>query len=203
MPNMWTRWLIACLSLAGCGAGSASEAEQARTMDSAGVVDSAFTPEEQFRRFTEGLEVPAELAGGSASREALVRRYVDALQSHDTSAIRDMTLSRAEFAYLHYPGSPYARPPMRGSGAGVVPDPAKQRKGNCSCFAEIWRRGAWLPFAPVRPRSRGAERCPHVDRLRRRGKVWRAGHDCIPPLRDNHGAKGSVEVCVIRKPTLT
>jgi hypothetical protein len=113
MPNMWTRWLIACLSLAGCGAGSASEAEPARTMDSPGVVDSAFTPEEQLRRFTEGLEVPAELARGSASREALVRRYVDALQSHDTSAIREMTLSRAEFAYLHYPGSPYARPPMR------------------------------------------------------------------------------------------
>ncbi len=113
MPNMWTRWLIACLSLAGCGAGSASEAEPARTMDSPGVVDSAFAPEEQFRRFTEGLEVPAELAGGSASREVLVRRYVEALQSHDTSAIREMTLSRAEFAYLYYPGSPYARPPMR------------------------------------------------------------------------------------------
>jgi hypothetical protein len=32
-----------------------------------GVVGSAFAPEEQLRRFTEGVEVPTELAGGSTS----------------------------------------------------------------------------------------------------------------------------------------
>jgi hypothetical protein len=99
--------------VAGCGVGSAEETDRAITSNPPAVVDSVFAPAEQLRRFREGLAVAGTLSGGATSREALVRRYVEALQSHDTSAIREMTLSRAEFAYLYYPGSRYTRPPMR------------------------------------------------------------------------------------------
>ncbi|MEJ7809040.1 MAG: hypothetical protein WKG32_01355 [Gemmatimonadaceae bacterium] len=56
-------------------------------------------------------DTPAVLAGGAASRSALVRRYVSALERSDTAALRALHLTRGEFAYLVYPSSPFARPP--------------------------------------------------------------------------------------------
>jgi hypothetical protein len=76
------------------------------------VVDSILPVEEELRRFRAGLsERPAVLSGGAPSREALVRRFLHALAGADTSALRAMLLSRAEFAYLVYPTSPYSRAP--------------------------------------------------------------------------------------------
>lgn len=77
------------------------------------IVDSIIAPEEELRRFQEGLTAPVRLAGGAAARETLVRRFVERLAAKDTAALRAMTLSRAEFAYLIYPGSGYTRPPYR------------------------------------------------------------------------------------------
>jgi hypothetical protein len=67
---------------------------------------------ELLRRFREGLgPAPEALAGGAGSREALVRRFVRAVETRDSAAFRAMMLTRAEFAYLYFPESPLARAP--------------------------------------------------------------------------------------------
>lgn len=106
-------WLLGAIAgLAACDSTSAREAQIQHSRPGV-VVDSAFTPEEQLRRFQVELPRVAALVGGATERDVLVRRYVRALETHDTSAIREMTLSRAEFAYLYYPSSRYTRPPTR------------------------------------------------------------------------------------------
>lgn len=80
------------------------------------MVDSILPLEQELRRFRVGLgDPPATLTGGASSREALVRRFFSALAAADTADLRAMALSRAEFAYLVYPSSPYTRPPYRQS----------------------------------------------------------------------------------------
>jgi hypothetical protein len=72
--------------------------------------------EEDLRRFRANIPVaPKRLSGGANSRESLVRRFLDALARADTAAVADMALTRAEFAYLTYPSSPYVRAPYRQS----------------------------------------------------------------------------------------
>jgi len=80
-------------------------------------VDSILPPEEEMRRFREGLAAPALLEGGRWSREALVRAFVRAVERADTAAVRGMIVSRAEFAYLYYPSTGFSRPPRRMSPA--------------------------------------------------------------------------------------
>jgi hypothetical protein len=80
-------------------------------------VDSILPPEEEQRRFREGLADPGVLAGGAASREALVRGFVRAVERADTAAVRRTILSRAEFAYLYYPSTAFTHPPRRMSPA--------------------------------------------------------------------------------------
>jgi hypothetical protein len=77
------------------------------------VVDSIRPIEEELRRFRAGLVRPTALEGGAPSREALVRRFLDALARRDTSALARLALTRAEFAWLVYPESPLMRPPYR------------------------------------------------------------------------------------------
>ena len=48
---------------------------------------------------------------GARTREALVRRFVRAVERRDTGSVRAMVLSRAEFAHIYYPHSPFTRPP--------------------------------------------------------------------------------------------
>ena len=76
-------------------------------------VDSIHPPEEQLRRFREGLPVARTLTGGSESVEALAGRFLAAVARRDTAELGRMALSRAEFAYVYYPASPFSRPPMR------------------------------------------------------------------------------------------
>lgn len=77
------------------------------------VIDSILPVEEELRRFQAGLTAPDGFANGAASRDALVRRFVDRLAARDTAALRALTLTRAEFAHLVYPQSSYTRPPYR------------------------------------------------------------------------------------------
>jgi hypothetical protein len=83
------------------------------------VVDSSLPLEEALRRFRVGLPVVKELSGGAPTRDALVRRFVRAVEQRDTAAVRAMVLSRAEFAYLYYPDSPFTREPHKQM-AGLV-----------------------------------------------------------------------------------
>ena len=76
------------------------------------VVDSALPPEETLRRFRVGLDPITRLDNGAlGSRHALIHRFARAVTARDTAALRAMSLSRAEFAYLYYPSTQFVRPP--------------------------------------------------------------------------------------------
>lgn len=85
------------------------------------VVDSILPVEEEIRRFSVAIggQPVVALAGGSVSREALVRRFMKALAEDDSADLRAMALSAREFADLVYPESPYTHPPYRQSPALV------------------------------------------------------------------------------------
>lgn len=96
------------------------------------VVDSILPAEEELRRFRLAVageertsddndvgKLATTLAGGARSREALVRKFITALATNDSSALREMLLTAREFADLVYPESPYTHPPYRQSPALV------------------------------------------------------------------------------------
>jgi hypothetical protein len=103
---------IALLSIAGC---SSSEARSPNTEGpvTSGHVDSARTIEDELRLFRAALPPVTSLAGGAAHRDTLIVRFLAAVEHGDTASVRNMVLSRAEFAFLYYPVSPYSRPPMQ------------------------------------------------------------------------------------------
>lgn len=74
-------------------------------------IDSVLPREEALGRFQAGSRSRTALEGGASSREALVRRFVAALERSDTAALRRMALTRGEFAYLYYPTAPEGFPP--------------------------------------------------------------------------------------------
>jgi len=80
------------------------------------VVDSILPLEEEIRRFREMAPgIPTRLEGGAASRDALVRRWVRAIETSDTTAIRGMLLSAEEFITFYYPASRFTGGPYRQS----------------------------------------------------------------------------------------
>lgn len=95
-----------CL-VAGCGRSSATTPAAHRSTH----VDSLIPRAEALRRFRAGIPPVDSLAGGVATRDALVRRYVRALEQRDTVALRRLLLTRSEFAYLYYPTNPQGLPP--------------------------------------------------------------------------------------------
>ena len=94
-----------CL-LAACG-----DAAPRPEPPSATVVDSVIPRGEALRRFRVGLDSLSELRGGASSREALVREYITALAAADTGALKALTLTKTEFAWLYYPESAQGLPP--------------------------------------------------------------------------------------------
>ena len=64
-----------------------------------------------LHRFQAGLPPQDTLAGTSPTREALTRRYLAAVARFDTSAVRDMHITRAEYAYVYFPSSKLMKPP--------------------------------------------------------------------------------------------
>jgi len=118
------RWLAAAVALVVACARSegASQADSPAASTSAAppapapVIDSSRSLEDDLRRFRAGIPAPPDrFTGGAEDREALVRRFVDALARGDSTALGEMAVTRAEFAYLTYPESPYTRPPYRQS----------------------------------------------------------------------------------------
>lgn len=77
------------------------------------VVDSILPIEEQLRRFRADLPEVSEFAGGAASQDALVDSIIAGVARTDTSALRRLTISRAEYAWLIYPSSPFASGAMQ------------------------------------------------------------------------------------------
>jgi hypothetical protein len=80
-------------------------------------VDSVFPLEEEIRRFKAARNGAAasELQTASDSRDALVARFMKALERRDTADLRAMVLNAAEYIDLYYPTSVYTRPPYKQS----------------------------------------------------------------------------------------
>lgn len=70
-------------------------------------LDSALT------LFRQGLQPVSELQNAEASLDAIVARLNRAVEQSDTAALRNIVMSRVEFAYLYYPTSVFTRPPMK------------------------------------------------------------------------------------------
>lgn len=74
-------------------------------------VDSIHAPDEEIRRFREGLVEPNGLRGGAETRDTLVEKLIRALEAADTARVASLAMDRAEFAWFYYPHSIYTAPP--------------------------------------------------------------------------------------------
>lgn len=81
------------------------------------VIDSIFPVHEELRRFRAAHpgDSATTFAAGSSSRSELVRRFLTALSTRDTSALRTFAVQAREFSDLYYPDSPYSHPPYKES----------------------------------------------------------------------------------------
>ena len=77
----------------------------------AGVVDSIRPIAEEIRRFQAELGPEPERLEGLPSRDALVARFVEAVEAADTAALTSLPLDAAEFGYLYYPHTRFTAPP--------------------------------------------------------------------------------------------
>lgn len=104
--------------LAGCNPSRAEPVHQMASSDPArpwgkpgDKIDSILPMPEYFRRFRVGLVEPRQFAGGEPGREALARRFLQAVSSQDTAEFGRLLVSQAEFAWLFFPHHRYAGPP--------------------------------------------------------------------------------------------
>lgn len=110
--------LTALLALGGvaCTTDAEGHASRPARADVAAADDSARREAEleaALAEFREELPVVTRLEGGETDRDALVRRFVNAVEARDTDDLAAIVMDRAEFAYLYYPTSPYTRRPTR------------------------------------------------------------------------------------------
>jgi hypothetical protein len=79
------------------------------------IVDSVRDPETEAEllRFQKSAQRVDTLAGAEPSRDALVQRYIAALETQDTATLGRMLVTRDEFAFLYYPTTPQGFPPYR------------------------------------------------------------------------------------------
>jgi hypothetical protein len=96
------------LVLAACSAADADQGEGTRAV--AG--DSIHAMPEMIARF-QAQHAPVQGLGDGAprSRAELIARFGAAVSAGDAAALRALTLTQADFAYLYFPTSPFSRPP--------------------------------------------------------------------------------------------
>lgn len=127
-------------------------------------VDSILPLDEEIRRFRAKVpEAPDRLSGGERSRDALVRRWVRAVESRDSVALGSMLMSAAEFITLYYPESPYTHPPYRqapGVRWALITGTSSQGA------ARVWQRHAGLPLGFT------GYRCDPTPETLGRNRIW-------------------------------
>jgi len=137
------------------------------------IVDSILPIEEELRRFRAAIpgEPPTALSGGAPSRDALVDRFLTALEAADTAAFRDMLLTRAEFAWLYYPHTRFTAPPYE-----LAPGLLwfQMENGTSRGFGRLLDRMGGRPAHAV------GHACPSDARVERPNRVW---EECVVRLR--------------------
>lgn len=169
-------WWIA-LTLAAACAPAAPDAPAAGADTIRTIVDSIFPIEEEIRRFESTLEgePPAALTGGTSSRDALVDRFVSALEAADTAAFREMLMTRAEFAYLYYPYTRFTAPPYELSPALLW---FQMENGTSRGFHRMMQRMAGHPAHAA------GYACPNPVLEEGPNRIW---EDCVVQLRPPGG----------------
>lgn len=140
-------------------------------------VDSLLPLDEEIRRFRAAVpEVPAALAGGERSRDALVRRWVKAIESRDSTDLGRMLLSAAEYITFFYPESPYTRAPYR-QAPGIRW--ALMTLTSSQGSTRVWRRhaGESLGF--------GGYQCDAEPEIMGRNRLWK---NCVLTVKSATGA---------------
>jgi len=127
-------------------------------------VDSILPLEEEIRRFREQVpETPSRLSGAAGSRDELVRRWVHAMESRDSLALREMLLNAAEYITFYYPESPYTHAPYRQSPGvrwSLITSTSSQGA------SRVWSRHAGLPMGFT------GYRCNANPEIVGRNRVW-------------------------------
>lgn len=108
--------LVALSALSAVGCDRAAQAGSPRGSDSARSVtqlkvDSILPSGEALRRFQAELSPVTVMSSPARSRDQLVARFIDALETVDTATLNDLHVSKAEYAFLYFPSSVYSRKP--------------------------------------------------------------------------------------------
>ena len=139
------------------------------------VVDSILPIEEEIRRFRLQVpEVPSRLNGGASSRDALVHRWVKALETRDSTALREMLMNAAEYITFFYPESQYTKAPYRQSPGvrwGLITNSSLQGA------SRVWERHAGQPFGFI------GYRCNPEPTMLGRNRIW---NGCIVEWKNQH-----------------
>ena len=155
-----------------------SRAEPAVVDTVARVVDSLLPIEEEIRRFRIDVpEVPTELTGGERSRDALVERWVSALERRDSLALGRMLLTAAEYITFYYPESPYTRPPYRQKPAlrwFLITNSSAQGA------SRVWQRHAGTPLGYA------GYSCTAEPEMLGSNRIW---HQCVIKLNQAGGGR--------------
>jgi hypothetical protein len=161
-----THTVFGCTA-AGNSDASPPESSVAVVSPSSAAAGSVISMDTLLRRFQAGLPRPATLTVTAATREALTRRYLEAVARFDTGALRRMHITRAEYAYLYFPPSKMMKPPYElPPDAAWLLHTAESNKG----IGSVMRRfgGQRLEFERVR--------CPGEPLREGPNTVWR---DCL------------------------
>lgn len=105
---------LSCLAT-GCAEGAANDAahtDAVRSREVAAARDSILPMDTMIAVFQARLPATAALADDApTSRDELIQRFASAVEDSSANALAALTLSVAEFAYLYFPTSIYAREP--------------------------------------------------------------------------------------------
>jgi hypothetical protein len=135
--------------------------------DSGAASDIAISMDTLLRRFQAGLPRHDTLTGTADTREALTRRYLEAIARFDSSALRALHITRGEYAYLYFPSSKMMKPPYElPPDAAWLLHTAESNKG----IGSVMRRfgGQQLQFERVRCSGEPLREGPNT--------IWR---DCL------------------------
>lgn len=191
--------VAAAASLSACSSQEASDwrestlgpGESGSATVAASATDSARTPVHVdsilpipvlLERYRADIPQVDTLSFASASREALVKRFADALAAGDSTELRAMAMTAAEFAWLYYPASEFTSPPyeLAPEHVHMLIDQNSQ-KG----FIRMIRRsvGASMEYA--------GHDCPDEPRIREHNRFWER---CNVHLRNPDGSVDSLRL---------